>query len=105
MAAIETFGGRWFVPVALALALVMAIGVFKAKTDAAAARKRVAEKELAVAAKRDEARGLAAEVQFLENPRRIEALARRELAMAPATPDQKKPASEAFPASPPAPTP
>lgn len=87
---LRDFGGRWFAPVALAIIFVMAVGVFKAKTDAAATRKRIAELEAQVAAQRDVARGLAAEVQYLESPRRVEALARRELAMAPATRDQKK---------------
>lgn len=82
---------RFFVPVASVLILVMAVGVFKAKTDAAATRRRVVELEQKVAAARDEARGLAAEVQYLENPRRIDSLARRELGMAPASRDQKKP--------------
>jgi cell division protein FtsL len=89
--ALHDLGGRWFAPVAAAIIFVLAVGVFKAKTDAAAARKRIAELETQVAAQRDEARGLAAEVQYLENPRRIEALARRELQMAPATRAQKQP--------------
>jgi cell division protein FtsL len=82
--------GKWFAPIATALILVLAVGVLKAKTEAAAARKRIAELEAQVAAQRDEAKGLAAEVQYLENPRRIEALARRELKMAPATRAQTK---------------
>ncbi len=82
--------GRFFVPVAVVLILVMAVGVLKAKTDAAATRKRIAEHERTIAAMRDEARGLAAEVQYLENPKRIDALARRELGMAPAGREQKK---------------
>lgn len=82
--------GRFFVPVAAVLILVMAVGVLKAKTDAAATRRNIAELEREVAVKRDEARGLAAEVQYLENPKRIEALARRELGMAPAGREQKK---------------
>ncbi|GEM_PF-4610898 len=82
--------GRFFVPVAIVLILVMAVGVLKAKNDAAATRRNIAELERDVAAKRDEARGLAAEVQYLENPKRIEALARRELGMAPAGREQKK---------------
>lgn len=90
MRGLQDFGGRWFVPVAVAVIAIMAVGVFKAKSDAAATRRRVAALELKVAAARDESRGLAAEVQFLENPRRIEALARRELGMAPAARAQKK---------------
>ena len=82
--------GRFFVPVAVVLILVMAVGVLKAKNDAAATRRRIAELEQQVAAQRDEARGLAAEVQYLESPKRIEALARRELGMAPAGREQKK---------------
>lgn len=88
---LRDFGGRWFTPVALAIILVLAVGVFKAKTDAAATRKRIAELEAQVAAQRDVARGLAAEVQYLENPQRVEALARRELKMAPAARDQRQP--------------
>lgn len=88
------FGGRWFVPVAVALIAVLAIGVFKAKSDAAAARRRIAELERQVDAARDQAHGLAAEVQYLENPKRIEALARRELGMAPAGRAQKKTAED-----------
>jgi cell division protein FtsL len=80
----------FFVPVASLLILAMAVGVFKAKTDAAATRKRISDLERAIAAQRDEARELAAEVQYLENPRRIDALARRELGMAPAGREQKK---------------
>lgn len=90
---------RYFVPVASVLILVMAVGVFKAKTDAAATRRRVAELEQQVAAARDEARGLAAEVQYLENPRRIDSLARRELGMAPASRGQKR-AADALVAAP-----
>ena len=89
-AKVQDFGGRYFVPVASVVILILAVGVFKAKTDAAATRKRVAVLEASVAVKRDEARGLAAEVQYLENPKRIEALARRDLGMAPATRTQKK---------------
>lgn len=101
LAKVQTFtqdiGGRYFVPIAGAIILLLAVGVFKAKTDAAATRKRVAEMEASVAAAREEARGLAAEVQFLESPRRIEALSRRELAMAPASRDQKKSLNELAP--------
>lgn len=103
MQALKDFGGRWFTPLAIALIAVLAVGVFKAKSDAAGARKRVATLEKQVSEARDEARGLAAEVQYLENPRRIEALARRELGMAPADRSQRKrvdqlPALEAPPA-------
>lgn len=95
MTSLRDLASRWFVPVAAVLILVLAVGVFKAKTDAAAARRRIAELEAQVAAQRDEAKGLAAEVQYLENPRRIEALARRELKMAPATRKQQRPAEPA----------
>lgn len=98
LAKAQTFGGRYFAPIAGAIILIMAVGVFKAKTDAAAARKRIAEMEISVAAKRNEARGLAAEVQYLESPKRIEALSRRELKMAPASRDQKKAFEDLTPA-------
>lgn len=91
---LQAFGGRYFVPVASVVILIMAVGVFKAKTDAAATRKRVTALEQSVAEKRDEARGLAAEVQYLENPKRIEALARRDLGMAPAARSQRKAISD-----------
>jgi cell division protein FtsL len=90
IAKVQDFGGRYFVPIAGAMILVLAVGVFKAKTDAAAARKRVTELTASVSAARQEARELAAEVQLLETPKRIEALSRRELAMAPASRDQAK---------------
>lgn len=96
---VQDFGGRRFVPIAIAIIVLLAVGVFKAKTDAAATRKRVAEMEASVAASQQEARGLAAEVQYLENPKRIEALSRRELKMAPATRDQKKSLDDLKPAN------
>jgi len=91
----RNLAGRWFVPVALVLVFVLAVGVLKAKTDAQAARRRIADLEAQVAAQRDEARGLAAEVQYLESPGRIEKLARRELKMAPATRKQQQPVEKA----------
>jgi cell division protein FtsL len=97
VSAFRHLAGRWFVPVALVLVFVLAVGVLKAKTDAAAARRRIADLETQVAAQRDEARSLAAEVQYLESPDRIEKLARRELKMAPATRKQKKPVEPATP--------
>lgn len=90
MTRLRALARKWFAPLAAALIVVLAVGVLKAKADAAAARKRIAELERQVAAQRDEAKGLAAEVQYLENPKRIEALARRELKMAPATRAQTK---------------
>jgi cell division protein FtsL len=82
------FGGPLFIPVAAVIALLLAVGVLKSKGDAAAASRRVAALERELEAKRREAHALEAELQFLENPARIEALARRELGMAPASPDQ-----------------
>ncbi|MDX2234566.1 MAG: septum formation initiator family protein [Hyphomonadaceae bacterium] len=90
LSGLRDVGGRWFTPAALAIILVLAVGVFKAKTDAAAARKRIADLESQVASQREEVRSLAAEVQYLESPRRLESLSRRELGMAPATRAQKQ---------------
>jgi cell division protein FtsL len=86
---------RWFTPLAAVLILALAVGVFKTKTDAAAARRRIAELEEKVAAQRDEAKGLGAEVQYLESPGRLEKLARKELKMAPATRKQQQPVEQA----------
>lgn len=95
MTPLRTLAARWFTPLAAVLILALAVGVLKAKTDAAAARKRIAELEEKVAAQRDEAKGLAAEVQYLESPGRLEKLARKELKMAPATRKQQQPVEQA----------
>lgn len=74
---------RIFNIAAIVLALALAIGLYRAKTEADAARARVAELERQVATARDEVKALAAEVAVLESPARIEELAKRKLGIAP----------------------
>jgi cell division protein FtsL len=87
-----------FVPVALVLALIMAVGVLKAKSDAAATRRVVESLASDAAQKREAVRGLRAEVQFLENPARIQKLARDKLGMTPAVPERYAELDETAPA-------
>jgi cell division protein FtsL len=86
---------RIFNIVAIVVALALAIGLYRAKTEADAARARVAELERQVGAARDEVKALAAEVAVLESPARIEELARRKLGVAPGGAGQPRAASEA----------
>jgi cell division protein FtsL len=72
------------------LASVLALGVYKSKSDARAARARLATLEEKVAEQREIARSLRAEAQYLQNPKRIEELARTELGMAPAAHAQQR---------------
>lgn len=85
---------RLFLPLAILLAAALALGVYKAKSDAHAARTRVAALEEKVTAQRETARSLRAEAQYLQNPKRIEELARTELQMAPADRTQQRELSE-----------
>jgi len=68
------------------LALLLIVGLYYAKSEARAARERVAELEAELARLRLETDLLAAEEALLDNPSRIERLARRHLEMAPPTP-------------------
>lgn len=85
---------RIFNIVAIVVALALAIGLYRAKTEADSARARVAELERQVDAARDEVKALAAEVAVLESPARIEELAKRRLNLAPGAAGQPRPASE-----------
>lgn len=85
---------RIFNIAAIVLALALAIGLYRAKTEADAARARVADLERQVAAARDEVKALAAEVAVLESPARIEELAKRKLGVAPGAAGQPRAASE-----------
>lgn len=85
---------RLFNIVAAVLALALAVGLYRAKTEADTARARVRELEIDVAAAKAELKILSAEVAMLENPARIEKLAREKLGLRPATPGQVKPLSE-----------
>lgn len=79
---------RWFDIVAIVLIVVLAVGLYRAKLDADAARDRIAKLEREVAEARDQVRTLAAEAAYLSAPDRIEALARKRLGLTPATPAQ-----------------
>ncbi len=75
------------------LALLLAIGLYRAKTEADTARARVRQLEIEVAAAQAELKILSAEVAVLESPERVEKLAREKLDLKPATPSQVKPLS------------
>lgn len=79
---------------AAVLALLLAIGLYRAKTEADGARARVRQLEGEVAAAQAELKILSAEVAVLENPARIEKLAREKLGLTPATPDKVRPLSD-----------
>lgn len=76
------------------LALVLAIGLYRAKTEATKARVRVEELEGEVAAAKAELKILSAEVAVLENPERVERLAKDRLGLSPAQPSQVKKLSD-----------
>jgi cell division protein FtsL len=75
------------------LALLLAIGLYRAKTEADSARARVRQLESEVAAAQAELKILSAEVAVLESPERVEKLAREKLGLKPAAPAQVKPLS------------
>lgn len=66
---------------AVALVIVLAIGLYKAKSDAAKAQQHVRELHTEVADGEADLRALRAEIAHLESPARVEALAERELGM------------------------
>ena len=74
---------RFFPLVALVVILLLAAGLYKAKTDAAAARARVADLNSGIAQAQQDVRALRAEVAHLESPARVEALAKEHLGLAP----------------------
>jgi cell division protein FtsL len=82
---------RTFNIVAACLILLLAVGLYKAKTEADMARSRVAALEAQVEAARAEVKTLAAESAYLENPDRIEKLAKEQLGLKPAGLAQHKP--------------
>lgn len=84
------------------LALALAIGLYRAKTETEAVRARVAALERQLAAERAEMKTLAAERAYLENPARIEALAREKLGLQPAAPGQLRSQAEIGAVLPPA---
>jgi cell division protein FtsL len=85
---------RWFNIAAAIIAVALAVGLYRAKTEADAARARVTELEQQVAASRAELKTLAAELAVLESPARIEALAKKRLGIGPAEPQQLRPEAQ-----------
>jgi cell division protein FtsL len=70
---------RWFQIAAIAVILLLAAGLYKAKTDAESARARVAELTREVRDARAEVQALRAEAAHLESPAHVEALAKQKL--------------------------
>lgn len=70
---------RWLQIAALVVIVVLAIGLYKAKTDAAATQARVRALETQISETESSMRALRAEIATLESPARIEALAERHL--------------------------
>lgn len=75
---------RAFQIAAAVLIVVLFVGLYRAKTDASAARQRVQAIETEIGETQADIRALRAEVAHLESPARVEELARRELKMEPA---------------------
>jgi cell division protein FtsL len=67
--------------IAAVLIVVLAIGLYKAKTDAAKTAAHVRELETAIADTEADMRALRAEIAHLESPARVEALAERHLGL------------------------
>lgn len=87
--------------VAGALIVLLAIGLYKAKSEADIAREHVSKLETEVAAARAQIKTLSAEAAYLENPDRVEKLARKELGLKPASAAQHKNISDIDKALPP----
>lgn len=68
---------------ALALIVALTIGLYKAKTDAAAARAHVADLQSQITDTQADMRALRAEIAHLESPARVEAMAQSELGLHP----------------------
>lgn len=77
---------RAFTPIAILVAAVLMVGLYKTKTEAHAARERIERMTLANEASRAELKALRAETQYLESPARVDALSRHLLNMSPPEP-------------------
>lgn len=73
----------WFNGLAALTALLLAVALYRAKSEADAVRARVVMLEAQIAHTRAEAKVLAAEAAMLDSPARIERLAKRHLNMVP----------------------
>jgi cell division protein FtsL len=69
--------------IAVVLIAVLAIGLYKAKTDAAQARAHVAQLEHEIADAQADMRALRADIAHLESPARVEQLAQSQLHLRP----------------------
>src|SRR3972149_2371201 len=93
--------GKTFNIVAVCLIVILAVGLYKAKSEADRMRAEVAKLEGEGASARAEVKTMAAEAAYLESPKRVETLARRELGLTAAKPSQVRPISEIDKALPP----
>ncbi len=75
--------------IALVVAVVLAFALYKAKTEAHAARERLDALTVMVEEERRAAAVLRAEIAFLERPERLRALAARHLGLEPTDPDRE----------------
>jgi cell division protein FtsL len=74
---------RFWRVAAIALIVVLVVGLYKAKTDAARTSAHVRELEAAVETEEARVRALRGEVARLESPERVERLARERLGVEP----------------------
>lgn len=75
--------------IALIIAAVLAVALYRAKTEAHDARERVANLAVMVEEERRQAAVLRAEIAFLERPERLRVLAQRHLGLEPTDPAQE----------------
>ncbi|MGE3142721.1 MAG: hypothetical protein AB7L65_05330 [Hyphomonadaceae bacterium] len=92
---------RIFQIAAAVLVTVLVVGLYRAKTEAGAARTRVRALETEIAETQADIRALRAEAATLESPARIEGLARRELHLTPGAAARAQPESALDAALPP----
>ena len=88
--------------IALAAAIVLAIGLYRAKTEAQAARFHVEELQAQIAEERRATAVLRAEIAYLERPERLRELAERFLEMDAMQAGQERDLEEILPALDPA---
>lgn len=90
----KTVVRRMFQIVAALLVVALVIGLYRAKTEAGAARLRVRALQGDIAARQADINALRAEVAHLESPARVDALAKRELTLAPGGAASARPETE-----------
>jgi len=74
---------RWFRIAAMVLVVALLVGLYRAKTDAGAARAHAQALQAEITEAESNIRRLKAEIAAQETPARVEALARRELRLEP----------------------